>query len=116
LHFVKCDQRSPAPRIDLYTTAITEAEIFYGIELLEDGTRRQKLLLAAESLFDIDLKDRVIDFDGDARESSPRLPPIAVCKASLSAIQMRRPPPSCNYTAPRLRLAMLQISGTAGSK
>jgi predicted nucleic acid-binding protein len=54
------------PLIELYTTAITEAEIFYGIELLEHGTRRQKLLLAAESLFDIDLKDRVIGFDGDA--------------------------------------------------
>jgi toxin FitB len=54
------------PLIDLYTTAITEAEIFYGIELLEHGARRQKLLLAAESLFDIDLKGRVIGFDGAA--------------------------------------------------
>jgi toxin FitB len=54
------------PLIDLYTTAITEAEIFYGIELLEHGTRRQKLLMAAESLFDIDLKDRVIGFESDA--------------------------------------------------
>jgi predicted nucleic acid-binding protein len=54
------------PLIDLYTTAITEAEIFYGIELLEPGTRQQKLLMAVESLFDIDLKDRVIGFDGDA--------------------------------------------------
>lgn len=54
------------PLIDLYTTAITKAEVFYGIELLEPGTRRQKLLLAAESLFDIDLKDRVIGFESDA--------------------------------------------------
>jgi predicted nucleic acid-binding protein len=54
------------PLIDLYTTAITEAEIFYGIELLEHGTRRQKLLMAAESLFDIDLRGRVIGFDSDA--------------------------------------------------
>jgi predicted nucleic acid-binding protein len=54
------------PLIDLYTTAITEAEIFYGIELLEHGTRRQKLLRAAESLFDIDLQDRVIGFESDA--------------------------------------------------
>ena len=54
------------PLIDLYTTAITKAEIFYGIELLEPGTRRQKLLMAAESLFDIDLKDRVIGFASGA--------------------------------------------------
>jgi toxin FitB len=54
------------PLVDLYTTAITEAEIFYGIELLDRGTRRQKLLMAAESLFDIDLKDRVIGFASDA--------------------------------------------------
>ena len=54
------------PLIDLYTTAITKAEIFYGIELLEHGIRRQRLLMAAESLFDVDLKDRVIAFDSDA--------------------------------------------------
>jgi len=54
------------PLIDLYTTTITKAEIFYGIELLEHGTRRQRLLMAAEALFDIDLKDRVIGFESDA--------------------------------------------------
>lgn len=54
------------PLIDLYTTAITKAEVFYGIELLPSGSRKQRVLLAAETLFDIDLKDRVIAFDGDS--------------------------------------------------
>jgi len=61
------------PLLDLYTTAITEAEIFYGIELLARGTRRQKLLLAAESLFTMDLHDHVIGFERDAARIFSRI-------------------------------------------
>ena len=32
------------PAAELFTTAITEAEIFYGIELLTKGKRREALL------------------------------------------------------------------------
>lgn len=51
---------------ELYTTAITEAEIFYGIELLTEGKRREGLLAAAESMFADDFAGRVIGFSSDA--------------------------------------------------
>lgn len=54
------------PLTDLYTTAITEAEIFHGIELLSRSARRTRLLEAAEALFAIDLKDRVLGFSSEA--------------------------------------------------
>ncbi len=54
------------PASDLFTTAITEAEIFYGIELLGKGKRRDGLLAAAEAMFTEDFAGRVLGFDSDA--------------------------------------------------
>ena len=54
------------PAAELFTTSITEAEIFYGIELLTKGKRRDGLLLAAEAMFDDDLAGRIFGFDSDA--------------------------------------------------
>jgi toxin FitB len=39
------------PATELFTTSITEAEIFYGLELLTKGKRREGLLAAAEAMF-----------------------------------------------------------------
>lgn len=56
------------PATELFTTSITEAEIFYGIELLAKGKRRDGLLIAAEALFVEDLAGRVFGFESeDAR-------------------------------------------------
>jgi predicted nucleic acid-binding protein len=54
------------PATDLFTTSITEAEIFYGIELLPQGKRREGLLVAAESMFTEDLAGRIFAFESDA--------------------------------------------------
>ena len=54
------------PATDLFTTSITEAEIFYGIELLPQGKRREGLLVAAESMFAEDLAGRIFAFESDA--------------------------------------------------
>jgi len=51
---------------DLFTTAITEAEIFYGIELLAKGKRGDALLAAAEGMFTEDFAGRVLAFESDA--------------------------------------------------
>ena len=53
---------------DLFTTAITEAEIFYGIELLAKGKRRDGLLAAAEGMFTEDFAGRVLAFERDAAQ------------------------------------------------
>jgi predicted nucleic acid-binding protein len=50
---------------ELFTTSITE-EIFFGIELLAQGKRREGLLGAAEDMFAEDLGGRVFGFESDA--------------------------------------------------
>ena len=54
------------PATELFTTAITEAKIFYGIELLAKGKRREGLLAAAEAMFAEDLAGRSFGFESDA--------------------------------------------------
>jgi toxin FitB len=68
------------PGSGLFTTSITEAEIFYGIELLTKGKRRQSLAAAAEAMFTEDFSDRVLGFDSDAARAFSL---IAVRRRSL---------------------------------
>lgn len=70
--------KQPAP--ELFTTAITEAEILYGIELLARGKRREHLLAAAQAMFAEDLAGRIFDFDSDA---APAFAEIATHHRSL---------------------------------
>ncbi|MGB2623116.1 MAG: type II toxin-antitoxin system VapC family toxin [Candidatus Acidiferrum sp.] len=51
---------------ELFTTAITEAEIFYRIELLAKGKRRDSLLAAAEEMFTEDFDGRILGFESEA--------------------------------------------------
>ncbi len=51
---------------DLWTTAISEAEVMVGIELLPAGRRRQGLDDAARQLFDRLFAGRVLPFTGEA--------------------------------------------------
>ena len=52
----------------LFTTAISRAEILYGIQLLPKGQRRQKLTDAAKAIFDEDFADHVLPFDSLAAD------------------------------------------------
>ena len=54
------------PRTALYTTTITEAELFYGIALLPDGKWRRSLASVIELIFAEDLAGRVLYFDSAA--------------------------------------------------
>ncbi|MFI5073234.1 MAG: PIN domain-containing protein, partial [Terriglobales bacterium] len=54
------------PAAELFTTAITEAEIFYGIEWLAKGKRRDSLLAAAEKMFTEDFAGRILGFESEA--------------------------------------------------
>ena len=51
---------------ELFTTAITEAEIFYGANLHAAGKRRDALLLPAEAIFAEDFAERILPFDSAA--------------------------------------------------
>jgi predicted nucleic acid-binding protein len=57
---------SSQPATELFTTSITEAEIFLGIELLPRGKRRDSLLSDAEAMFSKDLGGRILGFDSDS--------------------------------------------------
>lgn len=52
---------------DLYTSAITVAEIFYGIERLPDGRRKELLRSAAGEVFGI-FGEQILPFDAAAGE------------------------------------------------
>lgn len=84
---------------ELFTTSITESEIFYGIEFLAKGKRREGLLAAAEAMFAEDLAARVLGFESDAARVFAQLAarrrllgkPISHADAQIAAIaQVRR--------------------------
>jgi len=86
------------PATELFTTSITEAEIFYGIELLAKGKRRERLLAAVEAMFAEDLTGRVFGFEGDAARVFSKIAahrralgrPISHADAQIAAIAQVR--------------------------
>jgi predicted nucleic acid-binding protein len=86
------------PAAQLFTTSITEAEIFYGLELLTKGKRREGLLAAAEAMFAEDLAGRVVGFDSDAARAFSTIAahrralgrPITHADAQIAAITQVR--------------------------
>jgi len=57
------------PRVSLFTTTITLAEIKYGIAIMPAGKRKSTLLTAATLMFEDDFQGRVLPFDSDAAEA-----------------------------------------------
>ena len=53
---------------DIFTTSISQAEVFFGIRVMPAGMRRDELENTARVLFFKDLVGRVLSFDGDAAE------------------------------------------------
>ena len=86
------------PEAELATTSITEAEIFYGIEVLPRGKRREHLTTAAEAVFTEDLSGRVYAFDRAAARTFSRIAssrrtsgrPISHLDAQIAAIAKAR--------------------------
>ena len=81
-------------RDELFTTAITAAEILYGIEVLPRGKRRDQLLHQAEGTFREDLGGHVLSFDeraaheyaSIASERRRRGRPIAFADGQISRL------------------------------
>jgi len=86
------------PALALFTTAITEAELLYGIALLPDGRRRRSLEEVINRIFAEDLTDRVLPFDSTAAHQFADLAasrrragrPIAEADARIAAIARSR--------------------------
>ena len=54
------------PAASVFTTAISQAEILYGVALLPKGRRQSILLTAAVSMFEEDFRGRVLPFNSEA--------------------------------------------------
>lgn len=86
------------PMAGVFTTTLTQAEIFYGLALLPQGRRRDDLLAAARPMFDIDLAGRILPFDTDAALAYPEVAagrkraarPISQIDAQIAAIVRSR--------------------------
>jgi len=82
----------------IFTTAITEAEILFGLRLLPEGRRRRDLEAAILPIFTNDLSGRILPFDRDAadiyatiatvRRAAGR--PISQFDAQIAAIALSR--------------------------
>lgn len=86
------------PAAAVFTTAVTEAEILYGLALLPDGRRRQALETAVRPIFSEDLAGRVLAFDREAAANYAAIAarrralgrPISQFDAQIAAIAVSR--------------------------
>jgi predicted nucleic acid-binding protein len=86
------------PMAGVFTTTLTQAEIFYGLALLPKGRRRDELVAAARSMFEVDFAGRVLPFDTDAALAYPDIAagrrqsgqPISQIDAQIAAIVRSR--------------------------
>lgn len=86
------------PARSLYTTAVTQAEVLYGVALLPEGTRRTALAQAVAGMFEEDFLDRVLPFDADAARAYAEVAaerrrlgrPISQFDAQIAAIARSR--------------------------
>jgi toxin FitB len=82
------------PTSDVYLTAITTAELLYGIARLPDGRRRETLADLVQQLVEEDFAGRILPFDGDAASHYAQIVtaretrglPISMPDAQIAAI------------------------------
>lgn len=85
-------------RTDLFTTAITEAEILNGIEMMPRGRRCTELLELAKKIFERGFAGRIASFDSSAARSFAHIfasrkqqgRPISTLNAQIAAITHSR--------------------------
>ena len=53
-------------KADLFTTVITQAEMYYGLHNLPDGQKKDRLETALLQLFKVELKGKILDIPDDA--------------------------------------------------
>jgi len=86
------------PASSLFITAITQAELLYGLELLADGERRRLLTAAVHAILREEFRGRILSFDAQAAEvyatiaSTRRVGgrPISAFDAQIAAIARSR--------------------------
>ncbi|MGZ8403224.1 MAG: PIN domain-containing protein [Rhodoplanes sp.] len=90
-----CD---PIPRSDLFTTALCQAEVLYGIAIMAKGRKRDGLIAVADTMFAEDFRGRILPFDERAAGHfadifatlKRRGKPIRIVDAQIAAIVRAR--------------------------
>jgi len=101
-------RHSPSPKVlrwfeeqdpvSVFTTAVTQAEMLYGLESLPVGRRRSTLQQAIEKMFEEEFLGRILPFDEDAARSFAKIVaardalgrPISQFDAMIGAIAKSR--------------------------
>jgi predicted nucleic acid-binding protein len=86
------------PMASVFLSAVSQAEILYGVALVPAGKRQQGLLRAARTAFEAYFRGRVLPFDSAAAEAYAEIAasrrqagrPIAQADAQIAAIARSR--------------------------
>jgi toxin FitB len=86
------------PAATVFVSAVTQAEILYGVALVPEGKRRDGLTRAARTAFEIYFRGRILPFDSEAAEAFATLAagrrqagrPISQADAQIAAIARSR--------------------------
>ena len=82
----------------LFTTAVTQAEILYGVAILSKGKRRNTIEAAVNEMFEKDFEGRILSFDSSSAKSYAHIvalrraagKPISQFDAQIAAIAHSR--------------------------
>jgi len=85
-------------RASLFTTTLTKAEVFYGVRLLPDGGRKQRLWDVTQAIFNDDFSGQLLSFDSDAADAYAEIAslrrrtgrPISQMDAMIAAVARSR--------------------------
>lgn len=86
------------PGAAMFMSAVTQAEVLYGVALLPEGKRREGLAQAAHVAFEIYFRSRILPFDREAAEEFAAIAadrrqagrPISQADAQIAAIARSR--------------------------
>lgn len=89
---------SGQPVAGIFISAITEAELRYGLALLPEGRRQRRLLAQVEAMLAEDFAGRILSFDSPAASAYARIAairrlsgrPISLADAQIAAIAASR--------------------------
>ena len=93
-----CEWIATIPETAVFTTTLTQAEILYGIKILDDGKRKNQLLHAADAMFEEDFSGKLLSFDTQAAHAFANIcstrkklgRPISQIDAQIAAITLSR--------------------------
>jgi hypothetical protein len=85
-------------RDDLFTTALNQAEILYGIAIKPKGRKREELIVLADAMFGEDFRGRILPFDERAAghfvditaTRKKRGKPVCIIDAQIAGIARAR--------------------------